>query len=158
MTGTTSRRCPNQPPQAAGKGADSKNKRMVRRAPTTVLDQRFNADNLSALRSAVIAQAAALVNDDTAEEMVVVSHELATNVVRHGGGRGRFRLWSTDDRLWCEVSDYGPGFHDPAFAGTTLPAPNTSGGRGLWIARQMSDLTITTTAAGTTITAAIPRR
>src|SRR5258705_4959387 len=86
MTGTASRRCPNQPPQAADRGADSKNKRMVRREPTTVLDQRFTADNLSALRSAVIAHAAALVNDDTVEEMVVVSHELDTNVVLHGGG------------------------------------------------------------------------
>jgi hypothetical protein len=36
--------------------------------------------------------------------------------------------------------------------------PIFAGGRGLWIARQMSDLTITTTTAGTSITAAIPRR
>jgi anti-sigma regulatory factor (Ser/Thr protein kinase) len=90
--------------------------------------------------------------------MVVVSHELATNAVRHGGGLGRLRLWITDGRLWCEVSDNGPGFRDPAVAGTTLPAANTPGGRGLWIARKMSDLTITTTMGGTTITAAIPRR
>jgi hypothetical protein len=33
-----------------------------------------------------------------------------------------------------------------------------AGGRGLWIARQMSDLTIITATAGTTTTAAIPRR
>jgi anti-sigma regulatory factor (Ser/Thr protein kinase) len=90
--------------------------------------------------------------------MVVVSHELATNAVRHGGGRGRLRLWTTDGRLWCEVSDNGPGFQDPGSKGTTLPDPDTPGGRGLWIARKMSNLTITTSTAGTTITAAIPRR
>jgi anti-sigma regulatory factor (Ser/Thr protein kinase) len=89
--------------------------------------------------------------------MVLVAHELATNAVRHGGGGGRLRLWATDGRLWCEVSDNGPGLPQPALAGTALPAPNTLGGRGLWIARQMSDLTITSTTAGTTIIAAVPK-
>jgi hypothetical protein len=63
-----------------------------------------------------------------------------------------------DGKRTSEISDNGPGFRDPAQAGTSLPAPNAQGGRGLWIARQMSDLTIITTTAGSTITAAIPRR
>jgi len=154
MTGTASRSAADK--RATDKSDKAGGKRTVRQEP--VLDQRFSADNLAALRSAVVTHGTALVGKDTAEEMVVVSHELATNVVRHGGGLGRLRLWAVDGRLCCEISDNGPGFRDPALAGTTLPASNAPGGRGLWIARQMSDLTVITTTAGTTITAAIPRR
>jgi anti-sigma regulatory factor (Ser/Thr protein kinase) len=150
MTGTAKRRTPNQAPQAA-------TKRAPRRELATVLDQQFDAETLGALRSAILGYATELVGGDTAEEMVLVAHELATNAVRHGGGVGRLRLWVTEGRLWCEVTDHGPGLRHPSFAGTALPAPNAPGGRGLWIARQMSDLTITTTTAGTTITAAIPK-
>jgi len=148
-TGTTDRRTPNQAPQAAA--------RHPRREPVPVLDQRFDSATLVALRSAVVAHAVTAVGDDLAEEIVLVAHELATNAVRHGGGGGRLRLWVADGRLCCEVSDNGPGLPDPAGVGTTLPPPNTVGGRGLWIARQMADLTITATTAGTTITAAIPK-
>ena len=156
MTGTAGRctpkrRCtPNRTPRAAAGQS-------LCRQPTPVLDQRFDSDSLFGLRSAIVEHSATLVDEDTAEEMVLVAHELATNAVRHGGGRGRLRLWATDGRLWCEVSDGGPGLRDPSAAGTTLPAPNTPGGRGLWIVRQMSDLAITTATTGTTITAAIPR-
>ena len=150
MTGTAKRRTPNQTPQAAAKRAQ-------RRKPVPVLDQQFDSMTLSALRTAILAHATDLVGVDSAEEMVLVAHELATNAVRHGGGEGRLRLWATDGRLWCEVTDHGPGLRHPSFAGTALPAANTPGGRGLWIARQMSDLTIDTSTAGTTITAAIPK-
>ena len=129
-----------------------------RGAPRVVLDQRFDAGSLFGLRSAVIAHAIALGNAQVVEELALVAHELATNAVRHGGGRGRLRLSVAGRRLWCEVSDDGPGLPDPVHLGTELPAPNNAGGRGLWIARQMSDLTIDTTPIGTTITAVIPKR
>ena len=152
MAGSTDRRTPNQAPQAGAR-------HLPRREPAPVLDQRFDSASLLALRSAIVAHAGtSTVGDDLVEEMVLVAHELATNAVRHGGGAGRLRLWTTDGRLWCEVSDGGPGLPDPTTIGTTLPAPDTLGGRGLWIARQMADLTITATTAGTTITAAIPKR
>jgi anti-sigma regulatory factor (Ser/Thr protein kinase) len=105
----------------------------------------------------VLTQASELAERIAAEDMVLVAHELATNAVRHGGGRGRLRLWASDGRLWCEVSDGGPGLSDPFRIGTAPPAPTMPGGRGLWIVRQMSDLTISTTTAGTTIEAAVPK-
>jgi anti-sigma regulatory factor (Ser/Thr protein kinase) len=151
VTGTTNRRTPDQAPQASGP-------RIPRKEPAPVLDQRFDSATLFALRSAILRHSATVVGEDLAEEMVLVAHELATNAVRHGGGQGRLRLWVADSRLCCEVSDSGPGLPEPAVAGTTLPAPNTPGGRGLWIARQMADLTITATATGTTITAAVPKQ
>lgn len=140
MTGNAGWRTP-------GKSAES----------TPVLDRRFDSDGLFSLRSAVAAHAGDLADRSSAEDMVLVAHELATNAVRHGGGQGRLRLWATDGRLWCEVSDRGPGLRDPVRVGTAPPAPTMPGGRGLWIVRQMSDLTIFTTATGTTIQASVPK-
>jgi anti-sigma regulatory factor (Ser/Thr protein kinase) len=150
MTGTAPRRTRNQAPQAGSLQA-----RRGTAAP--VLEKVFDSGSLGRLRSRILEHGLALADRDAAEGMVLVAHELATNAIRHGGGHGRLRLWAADGRLWCEVSDQGPGLPEPAFAGTTQPEPSTLGGRGLWIARQMSDLTITSTTAGTTITASVPR-
>ncbi|GAA3147097.1 ATP-binding protein [Nonomuraea salmonea] len=43
------------------------------------------------------------------EDFVLAANEIVTNAVLHGGGHGRLRLWSHAGRLWCEVSDEGPG-------------------------------------------------
>jgi anti-sigma regulatory factor (Ser/Thr protein kinase) len=150
VTGTAGRRTPHQAPQASGN-------RTGGTEPAPVLDRRFDAEGLFSLRSAVMAHADELADRTAAEDMVLVAHELATNAVRHGGGRGRLRMWATGGRLWCEVSDGGPGLPDPIRVGTEPPAPTMPGGRGLWIVRQMSDLTISTTTAGTTIRASVPK-
>jgi len=148
MTGITRWRTPNQAPVAAWRP----------RRSASVLVRRFGPGDLAGLRAAIIAYAASLVGTDAADEILLVAHELATNAVKHGGGGGRLRLSAADGRVWCVVSDNGPGLRDPHLAGVTLPARTKPGGRGLWIVRQMSDLTIATTTAGTTVTAAIPRR
>lgn len=152
MTEITPRRARNQAPKASGRHPAQ------REQAALALDRRFDAATLSALRAAVIAHASVLVPASLAEEMVLVAHELATNAVRHGGGRGRLRLWATDGRLCCAVSDSGPGLANPSLAGAVLPTPKSPGGRGLWIARQMADLTIESSRLGTTVTAAMPRR
>jgi anti-sigma regulatory factor (Ser/Thr protein kinase) len=150
MPGTADRRTPNRAPQSSAQRAGGS-------GPAPVLDRHFDEGGLFALRSAVVAHAGELADRAAAEDMVLVAHELATNAVRHGGGWGRLRLWATDGRLWCEVSDGGPGLRDPFRVGTAPPAPTRPGGRGLWIVRQMSDLTISTTTAGTTVEAAVPK-
>lgn len=124
-------------------------------APRFLLDQSFERTGLAALRSAVAAQAGAVTDEQTAEVVVLVAHELSSNCVRHGGGTGRLRLWVAAGNLHCELSDDGPGIIDPDDAGRHLPTPASSGGRGLWIARQMSDLHISTGASGTTVTAVV---
>jgi serine/threonine-protein kinase RsbW len=66
---------------------------------------------------------------------VVAINEVTTNVVRHGGGKGRMYLWRDDHTVHCRVVDQGPGI--PAHRlGHVRPAPDTLGGRGLWLARQ----------------------
>ena len=91
----------------------------------------------------------------TAEAVVLVVHELSSNSVRHGGGSGRLRMWVNGRALHCEVSDQGPGLSDPGAVGRDLPPHGAPGGRGLWLARRMSDLQIATGARGTTMTAVV---
>ena len=118
-----------------------------------LLDQAFDGGNLPALRTAVSALAKKVADAGTAEAVVLVVHELSSNSVRHGGGSGRLRMWVTGRGLHCEVSDQGPGLSDPGAVGRELPAHAAPGGRGLWLARRMSDLQISTSHRGTTVTA-----
>jgi len=103
------------------------------------LDLPFESDGLYSLRSSVAAHAGHLgASTQVIQRVLIVASELATNAVRHGGGRGRLRLWAVGGRLQCEVSDSGGGLAD-MLAGTERPAPTAPGGRGLWISRQLVD-------------------
>jgi anti-sigma regulatory factor (Ser/Thr protein kinase) len=124
---------------------------------TVVLEQAFHADTLFSLRSAVAAHGAELgLTGFELGDLVLVAHELAANAVRHGGATeavpGRLRLWQTPAGVVCEVSDQGPGLHDPAVGVAAVSAAATNG-RGLWIARQVArDVTIDTGPDGTVVT------
>jgi len=91
---------------------------------------------------------AARVRDD----VVLVAHELATNVIRHGGGFGRLRVWRERGRIVCRVSDTGPGM-PPLVREPEMRRP---GGRGLWIARRLADVRIESGPSGTVVIAAMP--
>ena len=114
------------------------------------------------LRQTIAAHADRLgANNDQLERLIIVTGELANNAIRHGGGQGRLLLWRQDDAFFCEVGDQGPGIKDPT-AGKSPPNPifGDSGGRGLWICRNLtSDLTISTgpDGRGTIVQVAIPR-
>lgn len=71
-------------------------------------------------------------------DLVIAVNELATNSVRHGGGRGKLRIWREDDALMVEVKDRGQ-IDDP-LAGRRRPAPHARRGRGLWMVNQLCDL------------------
>jgi anti-sigma regulatory factor (Ser/Thr protein kinase) len=69
----------------------------------------FDADTLSGLRKAVLAEAAAAgMPRDRATDVMLAVHELAANAVRHGAGTGRLAMRVRDGRLYCQVSDPGP--------------------------------------------------
>lgn len=123
-----------------------------------LLDQAFDRDGLVSLRSAVAAHASALGTPrETVEHLVLAAYELASNAVRHGGGRGRLRLALADGALRCTVTDDGPGFPDSQQAGRVRPDPGASGGRGLWLARCVSgQLDIRSDAGGTVAVAEFP--
>jgi len=124
------------------------------------VDQTFDADGLHALRSTVAAHASSLgVAGWHVEMVVILASELATNAIRHGGGGGRIRMWHSDDAIYCQVSDGGPGIEDES-AGTALPRYDQPDGRGLWICRAIAhDVMIErgATGRGAVVTAVLRR-
>ena len=72
------------------------------------------------------------------DDFVLTVHELATNSIRHGGGRGIVRLWGDDGEIVADVRDRG-SILDP-LAGRVEPRLDVASGRGLWLANQLSDL------------------
>jgi anti-sigma regulatory factor (Ser/Thr protein kinase) len=123
------------------------------------VDEPFDVDGLYALRATLAAHAPRLdVPEEKVEHLLIVASELATNAIRHGGGTGRLRLWRDATTLYCRVSDHGPGIADPSI-GTMAPDQLRTGGRGLWICRQLCNYLIITNADaddhGATVTALI---
>jgi anti-sigma regulatory factor (Ser/Thr protein kinase) len=99
----------------------------------------FTLDELRTVRSMVQAWArAAGVDPVRAEDLVLAVNELATNSIRHGGGRGILRAWREPDSFVCEVTDAGR-IDDP-LAGRSVPDDGRRCGRGLWLVNQLCDL------------------
>ncbi|MBB5871736.1 anti-sigma regulatory factor (Ser/Thr protein kinase) [Allocatelliglobosispora scoriae] len=121
------------------------------------LVEEFDATGLYALRAAVGAHATQLgMGEEQLGKLLIIATELATNAIRHGGGKGRLRLWREGGALHCEVSDAGPGISDPDQVGTRPVPLNVDGGRGLWIVRQFADkVAVTNRSPGTTIHATL---
>ena len=111
----------------------------------------FAAGDLYELRHLVAGWAAREgMGSEEVDELVLSTHELATNSVRHAGGVGMLRLWRTDEALVCEVQDAGR-LADPSIA-SELPGDSALESRGLWIARQLCDLVeIATGRSGTLV-------
>jgi len=87
------------------------------------------------------------------EDFVVAVNEIITNAVLHGGGGGRLRMWWQHGRLWCEVTDEGPGMPRGWSSAAPPPSGFEAGGRGLWLTRLLCDqLTIVSGPGGTSVT------
>jgi anti-sigma regulatory factor (Ser/Thr protein kinase) len=116
------------------------------RPAETILEHAFDRDSLGALRAAVATHAArAGLAPGRATEVVLVTHELAANAVRHGAGRGRLRIWRSRRAIHCEVTDGQP----PEPGAVAPPGPDAEPadadpwpvehGHGLWVARHLAD-------------------
>lgn len=107
--------------------------------------------NLAAVRHAVRAHAVAagLPRTRTAE-LVLAVNELATNSVRHGGGRATLTSWSTAEGVVHEVRDAGR--IDQPLAGRVRPTGHPPHGWGLWLVHQLCDLVqVRSSPAGTVV-------
>jgi anti-sigma regulatory factor (Ser/Thr protein kinase) len=111
----------------------------------------FTGEALGSLRLFVSREAAAAsLEAARAEDLVLAVNELATNSVRHGGGRGTLRIWTESETLMCEVRDAGR-IAEP-LAGRIPPTPEQCTGRGLWVVNCLCDLVqIRSTDAGSVV-------
>ncbi|GAA2698053.1 ATP-binding protein [Actinoplanes palleronii] len=125
--------------------------------PAVPLARWFNRLTLATVRSHVraVSTAAGLSDQDVARFVLAV-HEAMLNAVNHGGGYGQLLLWRRDDRLWCEISDHGPGMditalpQHPGISPDTGTDPDPTDRHGLWFIRQAcTSLDITTDITGT---------
>jgi anti-sigma regulatory factor (Ser/Thr protein kinase) len=117
-----------------------------------VLEMTISMAGLEGLRTRVAAWMNRLGAAEVRDDVVLVAHELATNVIRHGGGFGRLRMWRERGRIVFRVSDSGPGMP----GAVREPESRRPGGRGLWIARRLADLRIDSGPSGTVVVAAMP--
>ncbi|MGI8529281.1 MAG: anti-sigma factor RsbA family regulatory protein [Geodermatophilaceae bacterium] len=86
---------------------------------------------------------------ERADDFLAAFNEVAVNALTHGRPPVDVRLWCRPDRLYCTVTDNGPGISDP-FAGLLSPHGHSdSTGMGLWMARELCDeLTISSPPGG----------
>ncbi len=120
-------------------------------SPPGVSEVTFDRGTLASLREWVQLRArTAKIPEAVVDDVVLAVNELATNSIRYGGGGGVCRIWQTAHACVCEVSDAGH-IKDP-LVGRRQPSNEDTGGRGLWIVNQISDLVqIRTSERGTTV-------
>ncbi|MEV2212343.1 anti-sigma factor RsbA family regulatory protein [Streptomyces sp. NPDC050997] len=84
------------------------------------------------------------------QDLALVTAELTTNSVVHGGGSGTLRVWGQDGNVVCEVRDKGR--LTDQLAGRRPASRDQRGGRGLLMVNLVSDLVrVHTGADGTTV-------
>ena len=106
-------------------------------SPVTELE--FTREDAALVRTFVGEYASAAgIGGARLDDLVLAVHELATNTMRHGGGRGVLRAWRENGTLLCEVADRGH-IADP-LAGRERPPDRYGGGRGLWMVNHLCDL------------------
>lgn len=130
---------PVRAPYAGADYARSRFSSQLPPAPASADTLAFGAQDLAGLRSTVSRLAAqAGVSRGAVDDLVLAAHELATNSVLHGGGRGMLRAWTQQDAFVAEVSD--AGVIDDPLVGRGLLDEFAENGRGIWMANQLCDL------------------
>ncbi len=111
----------------------------------------FTERTLSAVRNAVSGWASAAgLSAGRVNELVIAVNEVATNSLRHGGGRGALLVWRHHESVLCEVRDRGR-ITNP-LVDRVRPDQRSRGGRGLWLANQLCELVqIRSDPAGTVV-------
>ncbi|HZX04400.1 sensor histidine kinase [Kribbella sp.] len=130
-------------PTAAHAGAGALAEKTFRTALDGVPDRAerwdFGPDELGQVRQWLSGQAASHgVSRDRLDDLALALHEICTNSIRFGGGRGTLAVWIADGALICDVTDRGR--IDDLLVGRVLPPLDGLGGRGVWLANQLCDL------------------
>jgi anti-sigma regulatory factor (Ser/Thr protein kinase) len=120
-------------------------------APDGAVAELEFGDDFHALRRFVSrADASTALSSRRLADFVFAVNEAAENVLLHGAGSGRLRIWNDGVNVVGEVS--GPGVVIDALAGRLRPSADALSGRGLWLVNQVCDLVqLRTGEAGTTV-------
>ncbi|MEI8412893.1 MULTISPECIES: sensor histidine kinase [unclassified Kribbella] len=130
-------------PTVTHAGAEAFAEKTFRTALSDVPDRaerwEFGLEDLAQVRQWVNAQASSHgVSRDRLDDLALALHEICTNSIRFGGGRGTLSVWIADGSLICDVADRGR--IDNLLVGRVLPPLDGLGGRGVWLANQLCDL------------------
>jgi len=107
--------------------------------PESAAELGFDRDTLDAVRALTVLQARdAGLSSRRSEDLMIAVNELASNSIKHGGGRGTLRIWHDHAAVVAEVADGGR--IDRPLAGREHPANDQVGGHGLWLVNQLCDL------------------
>lgn len=99
----------------------------------------FAAAELADLRHLVHAVAGrGATEPDRVADLVLAVNEIGSNSIEHGPGRGRLRLWVTDEAVIAEIADRGTA--NLPFPGMIAPTTTGVRGRGLWLASELCDV------------------
>lgn len=77
-------------------------------------------------------------DEDRVDGLVLAVGELASNSIEHGPGHGTLSWWSRPGRLVAQVSDSGR--MTTTTPGLRCPETRSARGRGVWLARQLTDV------------------
>ncbi len=107
--------------------------------------------DLSQVRAIVLRRArAAGLPEGKVNDLVLAVSEVAANTLRHTQSSGTLVIWQDADEIVCEIHDGGT-ITNPR-AGQRKPAPDATGGHGLWLVYQVCDqVELESDATGTTI-------
>jgi anti-sigma regulatory factor (Ser/Thr protein kinase) len=107
--------------------------------PSDALVHRFAGIDISGVRRLVRVVALEQgLEPRRVDDLMLAAHELATNSVTHGGGRGEVAIWREPGALAVEIHDQG-WIEDP-LVGQGLLDLQAEAGRGIWMANQLCDL------------------
>ncbi|WP_405060705.1 sensor histidine kinase [Kribbella sp. NBC_01505] len=130
-------------PTAFHTGADASAEKTFRTPLSDVPDRaerwEFGLADLGQVRQWVNGQASSHgVSRDRMDDLGLALHEICTNSIRFGGGRGTLSVWIENGSLICDVADQGR--IDDLLVGRVMPPLDGLGGRGVWLANQLCDL------------------
>lgn len=130
-------------PTATHSGAEALAEKTFRTPLNDVPDRAerwdFGLTDLNQVRRWVNGQASSHgVSRDRMDDLGLALHEICTNSIRFGGGRGALSVWIENGSLICDVADQGR--IDDLLVGRVMPPLDGLGGRGVWLANQLCDL------------------
>lgn len=108
-------------------------------APPDATELKFGLQQLDHVRNVIAAESLANgMSDRRTADLILAVNEVATNSVRHGGGKGTLRVWRDGGRLLIDVWD--DGVMNKPLAGRHRPIAGQEGGFGVWLVHQVCDL------------------